>query len=75
MICYGVWIFIEVGVVDGCIFMSYLSFIIDFCNVGVIWVDEEVVVDEGLVFSWIFDDFFVFNVKFVEEIGEGKYVG
>jgi protease I len=38
-------------------------------------VDEEVVVDQGLVTSRTPDDLPAFNAKLIEEIGEGKHEG
>ncbi|RZI88861.1 MAG: peptidase C56, partial [Microbacterium sp.] len=37
------------------------------------WVDEEVVVDAGLVSSRTPDDLPAFNAKVVEEIAEGEH--
>jgi protease I len=43
----------------------------DLINAGAQWVDEEVVVDNGLVTSRNPDDLPAFNRKLVEEIAEG----
>lgn len=64
---------INVEVVENCKLISYYFICKDLENVGVYWVDEEVVVDVGLMISCNFDDLFVFNDKMVEEIKEGKY--
>lgn len=75
VICHGAWILIEAGVVDGRTITSYPSLKTDLRNAGATWVDEEVVVDEGLVSSRTPDDLPAFNAKLVEEIGEGKHEG
>ncbi|MFS0910227.1 type 1 glutamine amidotransferase domain-containing protein [Microbacterium sp. 179-I 3D2 NHS] len=75
VICHGAWILIEAGVVDGRTLTSYPSLRTDLLNAGATWVDEEVVVDEGLVSSRTPDDLPAFNAKVVEEIGEGKHSG
>ncbi|MCB0188095.1 MAG: DJ-1/PfpI family protein, partial [Caldilineaceae bacterium] len=45
----------------------------DLKNAGAHWVDQEVVVDEGLVTSRNPDDIPAFNRKMIEEIAEGKH--
>src|SRR5699024_12261296 len=49
VICHGSWILIEAGVVSGRTLTSYPSLRTDLENAGATWVDEEVVVDRGLV--------------------------
>jgi protease I len=44
-------------------------------NAGAKWVDEEVVVDNGLVSSRKPDDIPAFNRKMIEEFSEGKHSG
>jgi protease I len=44
-------------------------------NAGANWVDEEVVVDNGLVTSRKPDDIPAFNKKMIEEFCEGKHAG
>ncbi|MFS2242011.1 MULTISPECIES: type 1 glutamine amidotransferase domain-containing protein [unclassified Microbacterium] len=73
VICHGAWILIEAGVVDGRTLTSYPSLTTDLRNAGANWVDEEVVVDAGLVSSRTPDDLPAFCAKVVEEIGEGKH--
>lgn len=75
VICHGAWILIEAGVVDGRTLTSFPSLKTDLRNAGATWVDEEVVVDQGLVSSRTPDDLPAFNAKVVEEIGEGKHEG
>jgi protease I len=45
----------------------------DLENAGVDWVDEEVVVDNGLVTSRTPKDLKAFCAKLIEEFGEGKH--
>lgn len=75
VICHGAWILIEAGVVDGRTLTSYPSLATDLRNAGANWVDEEVVVDQGLVSSRKPDDLPAFNAKLVEEISEGAHRG
>lgn len=75
VICHGSWILIEAGVVAGRTLTSYPSLATDLRNAGAEWVDEEVVVDQGLVSSRTPDDLPAFNAKVVEEIGEGRHSG
>lgn len=66
-ICHGPWTLIEAGVVDGKKLTSYPSIKTDLMNAGADWVDEEVVVDNGLVTSRSPKDLAAFNDKMVEE--------
>jgi protease I len=75
VICHGAWTLVEAGVVDGRTLTSYPSLRTDLKNAGATWVDEEVVVDDGLVSSRTPDDLPAFNAKVVEEIGEGQHEG
>ncbi|MEZ4865005.1 MAG: type 1 glutamine amidotransferase domain-containing protein [Caldilineaceae bacterium] len=70
-ICHGPWSLIEAGVAKGRTMTSYHSIQTDLKNAGVNWVDQEVVVDAGLVTSRNPDDIPAFNRKMIEEIGEG----
>lgn len=73
VICHGPWTLIEAGVVDGRKLTSYASLKTDLTNAGADWVDEEVVVDSGLVSSRTPDDLPAFCAKLVEEIAEGAH--
>lgn len=73
VICHGAWILIEAGVVDGRTLTSYPSLATDLRNAGAAWVDQEVVVDAGLVSSRTPDDLPAFCAKVIEEIGEGPH--
>lgn len=72
-ICHGPWTLIEAGVVKGRKLTSFPSLQTDLKNAGAIWVDEEVVTDQGLVTSRKPDDIPAFNKKMIEEIAEGKH--
>jgi protease I len=74
-ICHAPWMLIEAGVVEGRKLTSFPSIQTDLRNAGAEWVDEEVVVDEGLVTSRSPDDLEAFNAKAVEEFAEGVHEG
>lgn len=75
VICHGAWTLVEADVLEGRTITSYPSLKTDLRNAGAQWVDEEVVVDEGLVSSRTPDDLAAFNAKVVEEIAEGRHDG
>jgi len=70
-ICHGPWVLVEAGAVKGRKLTSWPSVQTDIRNAGGNWVDEKVVVDEGLVTSRKPDDIPAFNRKMVEEFAEG----
>jgi protease I len=72
-ICHGPWILAEADVIKGRKLTSYPSIKTDLKNAGGNWVDQEVVVDQGLVTSRSPDDLPAFNQKLVEEIAEGRH--
>ena len=72
-ICHAPWMLVEADVVDGRTVTSYPSLQTDIRNAGGNWVDEEVVVDSGLVTSRKPDDIPAFNSKIVEEFAEGVH--
>ena len=55
-ICHGPWTLVEAGVVDGRTLTSWPSLRTDLANAGATWVDEKVVVDQGLITSRKPDD-------------------
>jgi protease I len=72
-ICHGPWTLIDAGLVKGKKMTSYPSIQTDLKNAGAKWVDQEVVVDNGLVTSRKPDDLPAFNRKLIEEIKEGAH--
>jgi protease I len=75
VICHGPWTLVEADVVRGRKLTSWPSVATDIRNAGGKWVDEEVVVDEGLVSSRKPDDLPAFCAKIVEEFCEGVHEG
>jgi len=72
-ICHGPQTLIDAEVVEGRKMTSYSSIKKDLINAGANWVDEEVVVDQGLVTSRSPADLPAFNDKMVEEFAEGVH--
>jgi protease I len=75
VICHGPWTLIEAGAVKGRTLTSWPSLRTDLVNAGAKWVDQEVVVDRGLVSSRKPADLPAFSKKLIEEIGEGVHEG
>ncbi len=74
-ICHAPWLLIEAGVVEGRTLTGFKTIRTDLTNAGANVVDEEVVVDEGLVTSRQPDDIPAFNAKMIEEFAEGRHRG
>ena len=72
-ICHGPWVLVEAGVARGRTLTSWPTLQTDIRNAGGTWVDEEVVVDEGIVTSRKPDDIPAFNEKMIEEFCEGRH--
>jgi protease I len=67
VICHGPWTLVEAGVLNGRTITSWPSLQTDIRNAGATWVDEEVVVDDGLVSSRKPDDLPAFCSTIVEQ--------
>ena len=72
-ICHGPWTLINAGGVEGKRVTSWPSLQVDLENAGATWVDESVVVDDGLVTSRKPDDLPAFCSKMIEEFAEGRH--
>jgi protease I len=75
VICHGPWVLVEAGVVRGLTLTSWPTLRTDIRNAGGNWVDQEVVVDNGIVTSRKPDDIPAFNKKMIEEFAEGRHEG
>jgi protease I len=73
VICHGPWTLVEADLVRGRTITSWPSLKTDIRNAGGRWVDEEVVVEQGLVSSRRPDDLPAFCAKIVEEFAEGAH--
>ncbi|MGH3117628.1 MAG: type 1 glutamine amidotransferase domain-containing protein [Gaiellales bacterium] len=67
VICHGPWTLVEADVVRGRTLTSFPSVKTDILNAGGNWVDEEVVVDNGLISSRRPDDLPGFCTSLVKE--------
>jgi protease I len=72
-ICHGPWTLINAGGVEGKTMTSWPSLEADLTNAGARWIDQDVVVDHGLVTSRKPDDLPAFCAKMIEEFAEGAH--
>ena len=73
VICHGPQVLVSADLVRGRRMTSWPAIKVDMRNAGARWVDEEVVVDNGLVSSRKPDDIPAFNRKMIEEFAEGPH--
>ena len=73
VICHGPWTLVEADVVNGRRLTSWPSLRTDLENAGAEWVDEPVVVDQGLVSSRKPDDIPQFNARMIEVFQAGRH--
>lgn len=73
VICHGPQVLINADLVRGRVMTSWPALKVDLKNAGARWIDEEVVVDNGLVSSRNPDDIPAFNEKMIEEFAAGKH--
>ena len=74
-ICHGPWLLVEADVVRDRDLTSWPTLQTDIRNAGGNWVDEQVVVDSGLVTSRKPDDIPAFNEKMLELFAAGVRTG
>lgn len=72
-ICHGPWTLIDAGGVEGRRMTSWPSLRTDLINAGADWVDEEVVIDNGLVTSRNPDDLPAFCTRMIEAFAGGRH--
>lgn len=71
-ICHGPWTLVEADVLEGRKVTSYASIRRDLSNAGARWVDEAVVVDDGLVTSRTPKDLPAFIAKTIEVVAASR---
>jgi protease I len=70
-ICHGPWMLVEAGAVRGRTITSWPSLKTDIRNAGGTWVDEEVVLSNGVVTSRKPDDIPAFNRQIIDLFSRG----
>lgn len=73
VICHGPWVLVDADVVAGRTVTSFPTLQTDIENAGGNWVDQEVVVDQGLITSRNPKDLPAFCSKLVEEFEDGRH--
>lgn len=71
-ICHGPWVLVEAGLVDHKTLTSWPSVKTDIKNAGGQWVDEKVVLDNGLITSRKPDDLEAFNNALIDTLKSQK---
>jgi protease I len=72
-VCHGPWLLAQADALKGRKATSYPSIRKDIENAGAHWVDEDVVVDNGIITSRNPRDLEAFTAKIIEEVGEGRH--
>jgi protease I len=72
-VCHGPWLLVQADALKGRQATSFKSIRKDVENSGAKWIDEEVVVDNGIITSRNPDDLPAFVKKIIEEVEEGKH--
>jgi protease I len=72
-VCHGPWLLVQADALKGRQATSYKSVRKDVENAGAKWVDETVVVDNGIITSRNPDDLPAFVDKIIEELKEGRH--
>jgi protease I len=72
-VCHGPWLLVQADALRGRQATSYPSIRKDVENAGATWIDETVVVDNGIITSRNPDDLPAFVNKIIAEIEEGKH--
>ncbi len=72
-VCHGPWLLVQADALKGRQATSWPSLRKDMENAGAKWLDEKVVVDNGIVTSRKPDDLEAFVAKIIEEVEEGKH--
>lgn len=72
-VCHGPWLLVQADALRGRQATSWPSLRKDLENAGAIWVDRDVVADEGIITSRKPEDLDAFISKIIEELGEGRH--
>jgi protease I len=72
-VCHGPWLLVQADALKGRQATSYKSIRTDVENAGATWMDQEVVVDNGIITSRNPKDLPAFVSKIIEEVEEGRH--